>query len=149
VKKNCFKLKKKELQNNNNNRGSNDNCSRDQKFFNTQDMDFVTTSENETLTNEIWSCDSGACGHYCNFKEGLINVKEICDKIIVGNGKTMTATKVGELKCKVIQLDRSSLDVTFSEVKYVPELWMNLFSLNKVLKNGYTLSKKGLSICLS
>jgi hypothetical protein len=61
----------------------------------------------------------------------------------------MTATKVGDLKCKVIQLDGSSLDVTLYEVKYVPELWMNLFSLNKALKNGYTLSKKEMSICLS
>jgi hypothetical protein len=146
VKKNCFKLKKKELQNNNINRGSNDNSSRDQQFLNTQDMAFVTTSENETLTNEIWIGDSGACGHYCNFKEGLMNVKEICDEITVGNGKTMTATKVGDLKCKVIQPDGSSLDVTLYEVKYVPELWMNLFSLNKALKNGYTLSNKGLSI---
>jgi gag-polypeptide of LTR copia-type/Zinc knuckle len=149
VKKNCFKLKKKELQNININRGSNDNSSREQQCLNTQDMAFVTTSENETLTNEIWICDSGACGHYCNFKEGLMNVKEICDKITVGNGKTMTATKVGDLKCKVIQLDRSSLDVTLYWVKYVPELWMKLFSLNKALKNGYILSNKGLSICLS
>jgi hypothetical protein len=109
----------------------------------------VTTSENETLTNEIWICDSGACGHYCNFKEGLMNVKEICDEITVGNGKTMTATKVGDLKCKVIQLYGSSLNVTLYEVKYVPELWMNLFSPNKALKNGYTLNNKGLSICLS
>jgi hypothetical protein len=97
VKKNCFKLKKKELPNKNKNRGSNDNSSRDQQFLNTQDMAFVTTSENETLTNEIWICDSGACGHYCNFKEGLMNDKEICDEITIGNGKTMTATKVGDL----------------------------------------------------
>jgi hypothetical protein len=149
VKKNCFKLKKKELQNNNINRGSNENSNRDQQFLNTQEMAFVTTSKNETSTNEIWICDSSACGHYCNFKEGLMNVKEICDEITLGNGKTMTATKVGDLKCKVIQLDGSSLDVTLCEVKYVPELWMNLFSLNKALKNGYTLSNKGLSICLS
>jgi hypothetical protein len=124
VKKNSFKLKKKELQNNNINCGGNENSSRDQQFLNTQDMAFVTTSENKTLTNEIWICDSGACGHYCNFKEGLMNVKEICDKITVGNGKTMTATKEGDLKCKVIQLDGSSLDVTLYEVKYVPELWI-------------------------
>ena len=101
MKKNCFKLKKTELQNNSNNGGSNDNSSRGQQFLNKQDMAFVTTSENETLTNEIWICDSGACGHYCNFKEGLMNVKEICDEITLGNGKTMTATKVGDLKCKV------------------------------------------------
>jgi hypothetical protein len=145
VKKNCLKLNKKELQNNNNDRGSNDNSSRDQQFLNTQDVAFVTTSENETLTNEIWICDSGTCGHYCIFKEGLMNIKEICDNITVGNGKTMTATKVGDLQCKVIQLDGSGLDVTLYEVKYVPELWMSLFSLNKALKNGYTFRVVNLS----
>jgi hypothetical protein len=80
VKKNCFKLKKKELQNNNKNRGSNDNSSRDQQFLNTQDMAYVTTSENNNLNNEIWIFDSSGCGHYCNFKERLMNVAEICDK---------------------------------------------------------------------
>jgi hypothetical protein len=64
----------------------------------------------------------GACGHYCNFKEGLMNIKEISNKITVGNGKTMTATKVVGLKCKVIQLDGSSLDVTLYAVKYVLDL---------------------------
>jgi hypothetical protein len=63
VKKICFNLKKKEFQNSIN-CGSNHNSSRDQQFLNTQDMAFVTTSENGTLTNEIWICDYGACGHY-------------------------------------------------------------------------------------
>jgi hypothetical protein len=48
VKKNCFKLKKKELQNNNINQGSNDNSSRDQQFLNSQDMAIMTTYEYET-----------------------------------------------------------------------------------------------------
>jgi Zinc knuckle len=107
VKKNCFKLKKKELQNNNKNRGSNDNSSRDQQFLNTQDMAYVTASENNNLTNEIWIFDNSGCGHYCNFKERLMNVEEICDKITVRKDKTMTATKAGDLRCKVIQLDGS------------------------------------------
>jgi hypothetical protein len=49
-------------------------------------MTFVTTSAKQTLTDEIWIRDFGACGHYCNFKEGLMNVKEICEEITVGNG---------------------------------------------------------------
>jgi hypothetical protein len=67
----------------------------------------------------------------------------------VGNGKSMTATKVGSLKCCIIQVDGSGLEITLHEVKYVPELWVNLFSINKALKKGYKLSNKGLSICLS
>ena len=109
----------------------------------------MATSENEDLTSDIWICDSGACGHYCNFKEGLFDTREINEEITIGNGKSMIAAKVGSLKCKVIQVDGSSLDVTLHEVKYVPELWVNLFSINKALKNGFSLSNKGVSICLS
>jgi hypothetical protein len=38
--------------------------------------------------------------------------------------------------------------VTLEEVKYVPELWVNLFSISKALKNGFDLRNKGLMILL-
>jgi hypothetical protein len=38
--------------------------------------------------------------------------------------------------------------VRLKEVKYVPELWANLFSISKALKNGFNLSDKGLMINL-
>jgi hypothetical protein len=77
----------------------------------------MTTSENEDLTGDIWICDSGACGHYCNFKEGLLDTREIHEEITISNGNSMIAAKVGSLKCKFIQVDGSSLDVTLREVK--------------------------------
>ena len=61
----------------------------------------------------------------------------------------MTATKVGSLKRRVIQLDGSVLNITINEVKYVPKLCANLFSINKAIKNGFSLSNKGTSICLT
>jgi hypothetical protein len=47
------------------------------------------------------------------------------------------------------QLDGSVLDITIKEVKYVPKLCANLFSINKAIKNGFNLSNKGTSICLT
>jgi hypothetical protein len=38
--------------------------------------------------------------------------------------------------------------VTLKEVKYAPELWVNLFSISKALKNGFDFSNKGLMISL-
>jgi hypothetical protein len=38
--------------------------------------------------------------------------------------------------------------VTLKEAKYVPELWVNLISISKALKNGFNLSNKGLIISL-
>jgi hypothetical protein len=60
----------------------------------------------------------------------------------------MKAIKVGSLKCHVIQLNCSSVNVTLKEVKYVPELWVNFFSISKESKNGFDLVNKGLMISL-
>jgi hypothetical protein len=92
---------------------------------------FAATSKNEKFTDDNWICESGAFGHYCNSSKSMLNFEQIKESIMIGNGKSMMATKVGILKCQIIQLD---------EVKFVPELWVNLFSINKVLKNGYLLS---------
>jgi hypothetical protein len=61
----------------------------------------------------------------------------------VGNGRTMIDTMVGNITCKAIQLDGTSLDVTLHKVKYVPELRVNLFRLSTPLKNGYKLNNIG------
>jgi DUF4097 and DUF4098 domain-containing protein YvlB len=60
----------------------------------------------------------------------------------------MKTIKVRSLKCHVIQLNGSSVNVTLKEVKYVPELRVNLFSISKALKNGFDISNKGLMISL-
>jgi hypothetical protein len=101
-----------------------------------------------TSGDDIWICESGACGHYCKSYKGLFKVKDINDNITVGNGESIKAIKVGNLKCHLIQFNGSSVDVTLKEVKYVPELWVNLFSISKPLKNVFNLSKKGLMISL-
>jgi hypothetical protein len=63
---------------------------------------FTATSKNGTLSDDIWICDSGACGHYCMSTEGMFNIRDIDEKITVGNDNSMTATKVGSLKRRVI-----------------------------------------------
>jgi hypothetical protein len=110
---------------------------------------FAATSKSESFTEDIWICDSGTCGYYCNSSKGLINVEDIKESITVGNRNSMMATKVGNLKCRVIQLDGSGFDITLHEVKFVPKLWINLCIMNKGLKNGYHHSNQGLSIYLS
>jgi hypothetical protein len=78
----------------------------------------------------------------------LFDVKDIIEKITLGNGEIMKAIEVGSLMCHVIQFNGSSVDVTFKEVKYAPELWVNLFGIIKSLKCGFNLSNKGLMISL-
>jgi hypothetical protein len=54
--------------------------------------------------------------------EGMFNLKDIAETITVGNGNSMTVTKVGSLRRHVVQLNGSTLDITINEVKYVPNL---------------------------
>jgi hypothetical protein len=139
-KKSCFKLKKVEAQNGH---ASNFNCNADRQNYESQDVVFTATSKSEILMDDNWICDSGACGYYCKSDKGLFDVKHINEKVTIGNGESMKAIKVGRLKCNVLQLNSSSVNVILKEAKYVPELWMNLFSISKALKNRFGLSNKG------
>jgi hypothetical protein len=46
------------------------------------------------------------------------------------------------------QLNIFIVDVTLKDVKHVPQLWVNLFSISKALKNGFDLKNKALMINL-
>ena len=49
----------------------------------------------------------------------------------------------------VMQKDGTQQDMVLSQCNYVPELWVNLFSVGKALKNGYSLTNKGIIMSLS
>jgi hypothetical protein len=46
------------------------------------------------------------------------------------------------------QVNGEKLTVTLNDVKYVPSLCVNLFSLNKALKKGFKVSNDGVVISL-
>jgi hypothetical protein len=81
--------------------------------------------------------------------DGMFNILDIDEKITVGNGEKMVATKVGSLRRRVIQVDGSTLDIVINDVKFLPELYANIFSINKALKNGFKLSNKNENISLT
>jgi hypothetical protein len=66
--------------------------------------------------------------------EGLIDVKEINESLKIGNGDSMKATKIGNLKYVVTQINGDKFTVTLNDFKYVSSLCVNSFSLNKALK---------------
>jgi hypothetical protein len=55
----------------------------------------------------------------------------IKETITVGTSKNTMTTNVESMKYRVIQLDGSGLDITLHELKFVPELWVSLFSIKK------------------
>jgi hypothetical protein len=62
--------------------------------------------------------------------EGLRFVKDKDKQITIGNGSTMAPTKSGDLKCEVTQFNCPKIEVILKEVKYVPELRVDLFRID-------------------
>jgi hypothetical protein len=64
------------------------------------------------FANDLWILDSEASCHYCQSVEGLMDIKEINKSIKIGNGDLMKATKIGNLKCEVTQINGEKYTVT-------------------------------------
>jgi hypothetical protein len=101
------------------------------------------------FANDLWILESGASCHYCRSVEGLTDVKEINESIKIGNGDLMKATRIGNLKCEGTQINGEKFTVTLNNVKYMPSLCVNLFSLNKALKKGFKVSNDGVVVSLN
>jgi hypothetical protein len=82
---------------------------------------FAATSKSESLRN-ISGFVTVELVFNCKYSKVVLNVEEIKENINVSNGKSLTASKVGSLKCRVIQVDAFGLDITLREFKLVPEL---------------------------
>jgi hypothetical protein len=61
----------------------------------------------------------------------------------------MKATKIGNLKCEVTQINGEKFTVTLNNDKYVPSLCVNLFSLSKALEKGFKISNDGVVVSLN
>jgi hypothetical protein len=132
VKANCFKLLKK-----NQNQGeSNMSGLRNGVATTTTDVAFASIEDSKGFDKEIWIGDSGASSHYCNDNKGLFDYEFISKEITVGNGDTMIAEKIGKLRCYVEQDNGKKVPIVLEGVKYIPDLWINLFSICKALKDG-------------
>ena len=83
-----------------------------------------------------------------NNEYGMFNTKRISEKITVGNGKTIEATKVGKIKGVIQQQDGTTRNVIFDKVKFVPGLWCKLFSLPHALEQGFELGNKNQVVTL-
>jgi hypothetical protein len=79
----------------------------------------------------------------------MFDVQYINENIRVGNGELLMATKVSSLKCRVIQTDGTILNIILHDAKFVPDLWVNLFSINQAWKKGHKISNGNITISLS
>ena len=113
-----------------------------------EEVVLMATNESNKFTKETWVGDTGATSHMTNSDKGLINAQTINEQIRVGNGKYMIATKKGRLPCTIKQTNGEDQQCTL-EVKVVPELWCNLFSITSAMKKGFAISSKDMVVSIS
>ena len=81
--------------------------------------------------------------------DGLINVRDINEKIKFGDGSTLNAVKVGDLPVVVEQRSGKKVRATLGNIKVVPKMICNLFSILSCLRKGWSLGNEGKLIKLT
>ena len=99
---------------------------------------------------ELFIADSGASVHLTGSLKGMTNLEELNDdEVIVGDGNSIRAVKIGDKKVTIIQEDGKERDVILRGCKYVPKLGpFSLFSLTDSIDKGHQLGNEGRNITI-
>ena len=71
-----------------------------------------------------------------NSLEGIKNLTNVNSGIVFGNGQRLKTIHIGEMVGSVIQRYGRRVPILMKNVRYVPELYCDLFSISAVLKGG-------------
>ena len=97
----------------------------------------LRSADNEDL---LWIADSGATGHMTANLEGMVNVRDVNENIIIADDSKVRAEKIGDLKLKPTN---STTTLTLKDVWYIPTLGSNLLSVTKATRAGFQLRNEG------
>jgi hypothetical protein len=88
----------------------------------------------------IWIGDTAATVHMSPHQEGMVNMKNTRGGIAVGKGEVMVAKKTGEIPCEIMDNYGNPLKTcVIKDVALTKSSPFNLFSLTKMMKQGWTL----------
>ena len=95
-----------------------------------------------------WVADSGASTHMCNSLDGMFDLEDANLSISVGDGRNMSTLKVGKFKGDIVDSEGHAKTITLTNVSYVPDLMVNLFSLTAAIEKNCSVSgsKEGIEI---
>jgi len=102
----------------------------------------------EKFDRYTWIADSGASSHMCNDLSVMVDLKDTNQTISIGDGRKMQAVKVGMVRGEVRKENGAMQQIVLTNVSYIPDLVVNLFSLTAAMEKDFTVvgSKKGLEI---
>jgi Reverse transcriptase (RNA-dependent DNA polymerase) len=104
---------------------------------------------NKAIDKYTWLGDSGATSHMTHSLEGMFDIKKDTTSVKIGNGKTMESNIIGKKKVYSLQQDGVTREFVLHNVRYVPELWVNLFSLTAAMRQGCTMVGREFNITLT
>ena len=79
----------------------------------------------------------------------MFNVKKIHEWIKVGSGKSILASKIGDLEVKMKKADGTMQIAVIKGIKYAEQVWVKLLSIPVLLSQGYNLGNNGMKIVLT
>jgi hypothetical protein len=112
------------------------------------EMILMTDGNHNTFHNFTWIADSGATTHMTNSLEGMFDLADAKISISVGDGRKMKTLKTGKWRGTAIDSEGTRRQITLSNVSFVPDLMVNLFSLTAVMDNGFQVdgNNKGINV---
>ena len=118
-----------------------------------EEMAFAQFDDEFLLNAQVKSgtfiADSGASCHMTGSLDGMTNIRDCNDGITIGNGNTISCTKVGDKRGKIILPNGNEKTIELRDCKFIPDLApYNLFSITKAIDAGYKLDNDGRNIIL-
>ncbi len=114
--------------------GSKRNGKRYDKQRNEREVALVAKTNTKLIKDEIWYVDSGASKHMTDDPEGLFDLIQMNEHVVIGNDVRLICEAKGKLKIIVWVNKVKEVIVVLEEVLYVPGIRANLFSLSDVTK---------------
>ena len=113
------------------------------------DVALGATGRKTETDEELWLGDTGASCHMTYSTQGMRNLKPMTSSVIFGNGHKLQCTHIGEKHGLVVQNDGTKARIKMKNVKVVPDLFCNLFSISAALKEGCRLEGNATELTVS
>ena len=104
-------------------------------------MALGSPNEIDKMDTSLWLGDTGALCHMTNSPEGMLNQVKTNSGIVFGSEQRLKIESIGDKKGTVIQKNKARVPDRMKNMKYVPQLYCNLFSITAALKEGNKLEE--------
>ena len=122
------------------------NCRQKKKSGHSNDGGFMLAVDDQEIQSQsdqiVWILDSGCARNLTGMESLLMNTRETETLLTLPDGTKMKSTKIGSVKMQTL-VDGKMVQLTITNVEYVPGLKKNLLSYGIIESKGVVLSYIG------